>query len=751
MIWWMKAARASQSVRVLLITIGVSGVFLVQGAPGSSNLVSYTPFSTKSPLHSPDQILERTCFQTVSSYNPRINIGADVAIVYGISRNLPDRVDSWRRHGYRVHLMTGVAWGHYQDYLYGKFDGRKHLDEAQTDRNGKKISHGGDVYYMCPTESYDRYLAQGVVRALKSGVLAVHLEEPEFWVRGGYSPAFQREWARFYGERWQPPHQSVDARWRCAKLKYWLYRRALSRIFVAVADYNRRHGTAIRCYVPTHSLLNYAHWRIVSPESSLTKVPGCDGYIAQVWTGTARTPNVYHGRLRQRTFDTAYLEYGVMMNLVRATGRRVWFLHDPVEDNPNHDWTDYRQNWEATVVASLLHPDVWRYEVMPWPQRVFSGRYPRNLPPQQRRPIPSSYAMEIQAVIYSLNRMGSPEVRWDCGTEGVGVLVSDSLMFERGEPSPSDPHLSHVYGLLLPLLKHGIPVTPVQLENVPIPDYLKPYRLLLLTYQGMKPLRPEVHKALAQWVRSGGGLIVWDDDSDPYNQVREWWNTNQMQYPTPRLHLFDQLGIGEVEPGGYSVGKGFVYWVKANPVRLAYEKEGDLTLLRIVRKVAGRIGLRWRETSYLLVRRGPWIIGAGLEETDPDLPIRTLHGQFLSLFDLADPKRRFVTEVPLQPGRRVLLLDLNRPETQGPTILVASARVTDLSPSLESLECKLDGVEGTPCFVAARIPGPPRRVLLNHHSWTDFQYDPEHHILWIQAQNHATPQTLRIEFSCSLP
>ena len=46
--------------------------------------------------------------------------------------------------------MTGVAWGEYQDYLYGRFDGINHEDEAQTERNGNKMGHGGDVYYMCP-------------------------------------------------------------------------------------------------------------------------------------------------------------------------------------------------------------------------------------------------------------------------------------------------------------------------------------------------------------------------------------------------------------------------------------------------------------------------------------------------------------------------------------------------------------------------------------------------------------------------
>ena len=124
-------------------------------------------------------------------------------------------------------------------------------------------------------------------------------------------------------------------------------------------------GRDIRCYVPTHSLINYASWRIVSPMGELMNYPQVDGYIAQVWTGTARVPNLYRGQLRERTFETAFLEYGAMMNLVRGTGRRVWFLNDPVEDNPDHDWTDYRVNWESTMVASLLQPDVWRFEVAP--------------------------------------------------------------------------------------------------------------------------------------------------------------------------------------------------------------------------------------------------------------------------------------------------------------------------------------------------------------------------------------------------
>ncbi len=41
--------------------------------------------------------------------------------------------------------MTGIAWGEYQEYLDGKWDGRKHWDEGQVDRNGKDVIHNPTV------------------------------------------------------------------------------------------------------------------------------------------------------------------------------------------------------------------------------------------------------------------------------------------------------------------------------------------------------------------------------------------------------------------------------------------------------------------------------------------------------------------------------------------------------------------------------------------------------------------------------
>lgn len=686
------------------------------------------------------QTLERTCFQTGQGWSPKGNLRSDVAIVYGIDAGLPARIETWRQRGYRIHVMTGVSWGNYQDYLYGRFDGINHEDEAQTERDGKKISHGGDVYYMCPGTNYGKFLCVGVQRALDAGAEAIHLEEPEFWVRGGYSEGFKREWQSYYQEHWQPPHSSVDAQWRASKLKYFLYRRALQQVFAYVQDYNRRTGKKVRCYVPTHSLLNYSHWRIVSPESSLASLDGCDGYIAQVWTGTSRTPNKYRGEARERTFETAFLEYGAMQNLVRATGRTVWYLNDPIEDDPKHDWEDYKVNWESTLVASLLQSEVWQYEVAPWPERVFGGKYPAGPNAQS---IPQPYATELQTVMNALNDLNQTNVSWDGGTTGIGLLISDSLMFQRGDPEPGDPHLSNVYGLALPLLKRGMPVTPVQLESVAAPACLKGIRLLLMTYCGMKPLTPQVHTALADWVRAGGVLVVCDNDSDPYNSVREWWNTGGLKFRTPREHLFEQLRLAS-NPGETptACGKGAVLWLRANPVELAASSTGDQALVKIVKSAAAQAKLGWRETSYLLLRRGPYVVAAGLDESVPG-PAKAITGRFVDLFD---PELRLSKNVTLAPKARRFLLDLQLAKGEQPRVLASACKALPRERNAECLSYIVEGVGGTTAVMLLQSQRKPTQVTLKGTELDDVTFSEEDGLLWIRFPNEPAPRELVIRY-----
>lgn len=678
---------------------------------------------------------ERTVFQTGAPYSDRLNLRSDVAIVYGFDKTMPARVKSWREKGYKVHLMTGVAWGEYQDYYYGRWDGINHEDEAQTRKNGEKVGHGGDVYYMSPGKNYGKYLAEGVRRALEVGVEAVHLEEPEFWEFGGHGEGFKREWRDYYGEPWQDPASSVDARWRAAKLMYFLYLRALQQVFDSINEYNEEKGTKVRCYVPTHSLLNYAHWGIISPESSLAKLKGCNGYIAQVWTGTAREPNFYEGVKKERTFETAFLEYGSMQNLVRATGREVWYLSDPIEDNPNHDWGDYRRNYHSTLVASLLQPEVAQYEVMPWPERIYTGRYPSEADPKVRVPIPESYATELQVVINALNDMEQKDFEWMGGSHGIGVMVSDSLMFQRGGPEASDGEMGHFYGLALPFLKRGMPVQPVQLENVTLKGSLKGLKVILMTYEGMKPLTPDVHDALAKWVKGGGSLVFVDSDNDKFQAVREWWNSDGQSCKTPRLHLFEKLGVPNASPGTHKVGKGRLIYLSKSPNLHIYRVKGGADWLTVEVKSAVP-EIEWKESSSIILRRGPYVIAAGMDETQA--PSQTLKGAFVDLFD---PKLSVQEELKVVPGARHFLVDLKRFKSR---VIASAGRVTEESASRQSWRGKVEGQAETQAVLLIRSPQAPASVKVDGAPVSTWEMSSQHRLLWIRFPSSAEGRSVEV-------
>lgn len=692
----------------------------------------------------PEQSLERTSFQTGARWDPGLQLPADVAMCYGVGPGLAPRIKAWKDRGYIVHLMTGVAWGSYQDYLYARFDGKRHVDEAQTDRFGKVISHGGDVYYMCPGPTFGDFLAQRVLAAIEAGASSVHLEEPEFWTRGGYSAGFKRAWRTAYNEDWTAPHSSIDAQYKSSKLKYALYRQALKQVFDAVKADNAKNGRKTRCYVATHSLVNYAHWGIVSPESSLLAV-GANGFIAQVWTGTARTPNVYEGVLRERTFETAFLEYGSMVAATRGSQGRLWFLHDPVEDNPDHSWEDYRVNWECTVVASLLWPDVARYEIAPWPERVFHGRYPtvdrqnrKAGEPVKKEPIPQPYATELLTVMNALNDMNQTKIEWECGTRGIGIVVSDSMMFERTEPSPSDPHLGSFFGLALPLLERGIPVEPVQLETAAATGSLKRYKVLVMTYEGMKPMDAQANQAIADWVKAGGALVFVDDDRDPYNAVKSWWNQDGPSAArTPREALFASLGLKpNTKPVSHKAGKGTLIFDASSPAVLSYKKYGATRVRDLVRQACVAAGMEYRETNSIVLHRGSYVIAVGLDDPDQGA-VHEISGPVIDLFD---PQLAIRNSVVLTPGRRVFLYQLDGGRTSYPRVLAAACKTLGAARQADGTFSFLArGPEKTEALVRIGLPELPHKAALDDQPLapTSWSWDDATHTMLLRFPNSA--------------
>lgn len=158
-------------------------------------------------------------YQEIEPWHPRIDLGTDFVMVYGNDPSLKERITIYKKHGYRVHLMTGITWGDYADFLNGEWDGRKHWDIAQRDANATPLLHGNGVPYVVPTLAFVDYLTDTLKNAVALGVEAIHLEEPEFWDEAFYSEAFKREFEVYYRKSWQSQESSLQAHYETAQLK----------------------------------------------------------------------------------------------------------------------------------------------------------------------------------------------------------------------------------------------------------------------------------------------------------------------------------------------------------------------------------------------------------------------------------------------------------------------------------------------------------------------------------------------------
>ena len=644
---------------------------------------------------------ERTGMQEFAAYSPAYDLQCDFVMVYGF-HDLEKRVKMWRDQGYIVHLMTGVSWGNYLEYLDGDFDGEKHWDEGQRDATGGLIAHADDpkVPYMVPTVSFSKYLAANLKKAVDLGVEAIHLEEPEFWVHGGYSEAFKREWQIYYKEPWQDPEASSEGQYRASKLKRYLYTRTLDRLCAELKEYAlKKYSRFLRFYVPTHSLVNYTQWRLISPESALVDVPAIDGYIAQIWTGTSRAINCYMGNVRERTFETAFLEYGTMQELARGTDRTMWYLHDPIEDDPEHTWDDYRYNYYRTLIASIFHPEVGVYEVCPWPSRVMKGKY---RPSQTSKDgfIPREYQTNYIALTHMLREMKDLPSRWLTNSHEIGVLLADSGMYQRrypqGDPKKKETdtiEFSSFYGLAMPLVKSGVCVRPVQLDNVKrYAGYLDPYKTLVLSYEFMKPESPDMHFAISRWVSAGGKLMIVGDGKDSFHGIREWWNT-AADYTNPTEHLFETLGLGKTPANGiYSFGKGHVCVMAEDPINIANSREVCSIYLENMSALFASAGERFDKNNAFLMERGPFVIGAVLDEIE-DSGEMLVSGTYI---DMLDHRFSVVTDPVLRPGEVGLW---RRAEENG--ILAATGRVSNCSADEHGIQFDLRGP--SPMLAAVRL------------------------------------------------
>jgi hypothetical protein len=676
-----------------------------------------------------DDGLWSTSVQCAARADKRYDISPDAVMVYGGTDPAP-RLRQWRRRGARVQIMTGIAWGGYQDYQDGRYDGKRHDDEIQTRKNGELMCHDGDVYYWVPTESYGKYLCKRLAPALDLPADGVCLEEPEFWIRAGWSPAFKREWSAYFGEPWQDPDSSPETRYRAWKLRRFLYTRCLKQ----VADYLKERRPDWECIVATHSLINYTSWGIASPESALSSIESCDTVIAQVWNDTICTPCNYNGKHRSRPFATAYLEFAQMAGMIGYSGRSLVFLADPVADNAERSWELCRQLYEQTVVAGLFQGNANRFELMPWPDRVFKGRRPLTSRTEEPETMPDAYRTSLLATCEALRNMPQGTAQ----TSPIAVTVSDSMQAQAGFGDATNS--ADFFGQALPLVLRGWQPRVVHLEQVTDKRVLRDVRVLLLSYNGQTPPDEAAHKALVAWVQGGGILLSLTDPNDPFQRVREWWNEEKAQLP--QQHLYESLGLGtDPSEGWHEAGKGQVLVQHIMPRRFAAAK-GDARLVAWVNEAATKAGIELKPKSHSVVRRGPYIAAASCVEATDAEPL-TLEGQYIDIFADGLP---LVTNPTLESGRCGLWVDLSK--ATAPGVLASASRIDGWHATDGNADFVSSAPYGGQVVTLVHLDRPPAGVAVRLHNgmalYPSVTWHAEQHCLRLRYPANADGVWVRI-------
>jgi hypothetical protein len=249
---------------------------------------------------------------------------------------------------------------------------------------------------------------------------------------------------------------------------------------------------------------------------------------------------------------------------------------------------------------------------------------------------------------------------------------------------------------------------------------------------------------LADWVKHGGVLVFCDKDADPYLQVHDWWNSDGKNYTTPRKHLFEALGVADsIAPDEFhAIGNGGLIWMRERPADLTTSAEGAARVVSAAKLAAQKAGLTWRETNYLLLRRGYYVIASGLDEPDDSQP-HPLAGRFASLFD---SELKVQNGISITPGSRQFLLDLDAARTGKPHVLASACKALLKTGTDKQLTFGVEGIDQTPGILLLESPDAPREITLDGKPLSTFEYSTTDHLLWIHFDNKAEPQELSVNF-----
>ncbi|MEN3000965.1 MAG: hypothetical protein ABDI19_03880 [Armatimonadota bacterium] len=142
-----------------------------------------------------------------------------------------------------------------------------------------------------------------------------------------------------------------------------------------------------------------------------------------------------------------------------------------------------------------------------------------------------------------------------------------------------------------------------------------------------------------------------------------------------------------------SVGRGGIVWMGVSGRAFGNSPNGETQVRQLIRFVAGRAGLRYRERARFACRRGDWIVAYGTYRTT------ILRGTFL---DGLDPRLPILSDVPLEPRTPRLLLQVEE-RLKRPGMLHTNAQIVLQHATSGRLAYLLRGPEGVPGIARVSI------------------------------------------------
>ena len=375
---------------------------------------------------------------------------------------------------------------------------------------------------------------------------------------------------------------------------------------------------------------------------------------------------------------------------------------------------------------------------MPWPDRIYERPYPVADDSEEKTLISRHYSTQMQVMVNALNDMPVTNNKVS-GSHGISVLLVNSIMFQQPFMGDGDSYLANFFGLAMPLVKQGVPVGIIHLENVGYEETWRDQRVLLMTYHNMKPLDPEAHQHIADWVEQGGSLIYCGRDDDPFQTVPEWWNTNGNGYTSPSQHLFSLMNMDQqAAEGHYGFGKGHIYVLRHNPQEFVLAKDADSLLLQTLEMAYGTYE---RKNSFVL-HRGPYVIASVVDESPVSSEPLNLRGNFMDLFDSSLP---VLSEKEVKPGEQAFIFDLNQVvDKSRPQVLAAASRQYDEMATSNSFDFVSKSPANTENVMRILLPQAPKQVQVSVASRSS--WDEESQTLLLGFENDPEGVQVRIEW-----